>query len=160
MISRTYICRMPNSTGVPLDIAVQNAPGARNAPVGTGGAAASAANGAYYELRNRVIRFPVLAAAGAAGGFVARARLGWRLSLYRYGATTLVPGVLLSASIINSLSSTEGGGPIIAPAALADPGYGPTIRLINDDTLIQGIVIVHFGIFENKDEDRDPSGSV
>lgn len=157
MISRTYVCLLPNSAGVNLDIAVETAPGTSAAPVGTGGVAASAAAGAYYELRGRPIRFPVRA---GTPGFVARARLGWRLSIYKYGASALaLPGVLLSASIVNTLDSTD--NPVTMNLTnLADPGYGPTIRLLNVDGQEGTFYIVHFDLMEAKDEDRSPTGAV
>lgn len=164
MIARTYVCLLPNNGAVNLDIAVQNAPGTVAAPVGTGGAAASAANGAYYELRGRPIRFEQLAltSAGAANAnFVRRANLGWMLSPYVYGgaAITEAPVILLSNSIVQSLLSTEAGGPIVNPATLADPGYGPTLRVVNHASLVGRYVMVHFNIFEAKDDDRDPTGA-
>lgn len=159
MINRTYICRMPNVAGgsVNLDIAVQNAPGTRSAPVGSGGVAAAAAVGAYYEWRGRPLRFPNPSTPAAS--FVPRARLGWNVSVYQYGAVQAnSPGVILSASIISSLVSTEGGGPIISPTLLADPAYGPTIRLINAAALADLIYIVHFNIMEQDDEDGARGG--
>lgn len=165
MISRTYICRMPNVSGgsVNLDIAVRNAPGSKSAPVGTGGVVASAANGAYYEWRGRQITFPTPAflPGGAVNpASVPRARLGWRLSIYRYGGVaTDIPSVLLSQSIVGSLDSTETGGPIIDPLNLLDPAYGPVIRLGNAAVFDSQIFVVHFDLEEPKDEDRDPNGT-
>jgi hypothetical protein len=165
MISRTYICRLPDNGAVNLDIAVRNTPGTRAAPVGTGGVVASAANGAYYELRGRAIRFEQLAltpAATANPAFTRRANLGWRIAAYIYGgaAVTESPVFLLSNSIVQALASTEVGGPIIAPATLADPAYGPTLRVVNHANLVARIFIVHFDIMEQKDDDRSPAGSV
>lgn len=163
MINRTFICRLPNAGGVNLDIAVQNAPGSRSAPVGSGGSAASAVNGAYYELRGRSMRFPQPALVGGAPNpaFVPRANLGWSLSCYVWGELTAeVPGIILSSSIVNTLASTESGGPIINPPSLPDPSYGPTIRVLNNANTINRIAIVHFSIFENKDEDRDTSSAI
>lgn len=163
MLSRTYICLLPNNGAVNLDIALENAPGAVGAPVGTGGVAASAANGAYYELRARPIVFPVKALVGGVANpaFVRRANLGWMLSMHVYGgaALTEAPVYLLSNSVVQSLLSTE-GGPIVNPATLADPGYGPTLRIVNHANLAGRYVIVNFAIFEAKDDDRDPSGAV
>lgn len=170
MISRTYIGRMSNVEATSLDIAVQNFPGTQAAPIAGGtnkAAVPSAATGAYYELRGRPIRFEQLALVGGAANpaFVRRARLGWRISTYIYGTTStlLMPSTVLSASIVNSLDSTEAGGPIIATSALPDPVYGPTIRLVNSAALAAfgaAIVVVHFDILEPKDEDRDPNGSI
>ena len=163
MISRTYICLLPNQGGVDLDIALQNAPGTQAAPVGTGGVAASAANGAYYELRGRPVRFEQLAlltGGGANPAFVRRARLGWRIAAYIWNSSVArSPSFLLSNSVVQSLVSTE-GGTIVNPSTLADPGYGPTLRIINHADLATKYLFVHFDIMEAKDDDRDPNGSV
>jgi hypothetical protein len=158
MISRTYICMMPDSPGVNLDIAVRNAPGTRAAPVGSGGVAASAAAGAYYEWRGRPIVFPNPSTPAAS--FVPRARLGWRIAVNRYGLllAVTVPPILLSDSIVDSLLDSTDAGGIINAVNLVDPSYGPTIRLLNDGAFITRIFAVHFDILEPTDEDRDPNG--
>jgi len=162
MISRTYIVMMPNSPGTNLDIAVRNAPGTQAAPVGTQGLVASAANGAYYEWRGRPMTFPnasLLASGAANPAFVPRGRLGWRVAINRYGVlgAITVPPIVLSKSIVNSLDSTD-LALIINATDLADPAYGPTIRLLNDGSFLSQIFSVHFDIMEPTDEDRDPNG--
>lgn len=161
MISRTYICRMPDVSGgsVNLDIAVRNAPGTRSAPVGTGGISLPlSSTGVYYEWRGRPLVFPNPATLNGAANaaFVPRARLNWRASIYRYqnSIATDLPSIVLSQSIVNNLDAGLG----LDPPNFVDPSYGPTIRLINAAVLSEQIFVVHFDIMETTDEDRDPNG--
>lgn len=150
MIVRTYVVKMPEQTPTnPVDILVQNNPGSQSAPVVTG------TDGAYYEMLGRTFRIPVLAAAGAAGGFVPPTRLGFSLSItpIRAGEQSGgVPGAQLSASLA-SLSSTD-AGPTISIPAFADPTGGPSIRLIGGADTAGKFFLVSFFVAEAKDVDR------
>ena len=153
MISRTYVVLMPASSATtPLDILVQNSPGTQAVPIVAGG------DGAYYELRGRALRIPVLAAAGAAGGFVPRLRLGFSVAVVRINSAivTDLPGVKLSASLI-SLASTD-SGPTIAVPAFPDPNGLPAIRLTGGAGTSGGFFLVSLRLNEAKDEDREGTG--
>jgi hypothetical protein len=149
MISRTYVVQMPGGgeAGHQLDILVQDDPGTQSDPV-------VLSSGAYYEVRGRALRIPVLAAAGASAGFVPRLQLGFSISVTPIGDTvTSIPAVQLSASLA-SLASTD-TGPTIAIPAFADPNGQPAIRLTSDTDSDAGFFVVSLLISEQKDEDRD-----
>lgn len=148
MITRTYIVQMPVETPTaPLDILVVSAPGAPSAPALPG-------DGKYYEWRGRPLRIPVLAAGGAAGGFVPRCALGFIATISPIAAavSAKLPGVQLSASL-GSLASTDSGPSINIPT-LADPGGKPAIRLVGDNTTAGLFYVVTLVCPEAKDEDR------
>jgi len=172
MINRTYICKLDSSIAT-LDIMVRDLAGTQALPVASA-AAYGAANvtaapadwialcltGAYYEVRGRTLRLEQLAAAGAAAGFVPRTRLGWDISVYPIvhaalnGNSGLLPTIGLSAS----LAAEFGDAAVITePTVFPDPTYGPVIRLITTDDLIEQdrprICVVHLSLPERKDED-------
>lgn len=154
MISRTYVVQMPSgeSPATPLDILVQSDPGTTDAPVVAGG------TGAYYELRGRPLRIPVLAAQGQSAGFVPRLNLGFSLSLIPLSVAVggpALPGVQLSASLA-SLASVDGTIPI---PAFADPGGEPVIRLTGSADTLGLFFLLALQVAEGKDEDRSGQAS-
>jgi hypothetical protein len=157
--NRTYIVKLPG-TGA-IDIMPEGPVGSRSAPVqaedGTAPPAGwNGGDGAYYEWRGRTLRFEKRAAVGAAGGFVPRLRLGWNLSLYRFQAAVAAsyrtPGVIVSQSLIDTIA-----GGLIANTTIADPSYGPVIRLTTSAELADQIWVVHFSVAAEQDEDRAPA---
>jgi len=152
MITRTYIVQMPlEGPTTPLDILVESAPGSQDDPVLPG-------DGKYYEWRGRPLRFPVLAAAGAAGGFVPRLRLGFLVTITPIAAAiqTDLPGVQLSESLAE-LASTDSGPSINIPT-LADPSGEAAIRLIGGVATAGLFYVVTLMCPEAKDEDRSNTG--
>lgn len=150
MISRTYVVQMPDGEGEasPLDILVLNDPGTVDDP------ALGASGGAYYELRGRPLRIPVLAAAGQANGFVPRLTLGFSIAVtpISTAAVAAFPGVQLSASLID-LASTD-SGPTIAVPAFPDPAGQPAIRLTGSAGTAGLVFTVCLLVSEATDEDR------
>lgn len=163
MIHREYIVKMPTTAPTtPLDIIVQGYPGSQDAPISVAGGTTpvgwSGSDGAYYELRGRPLRLPVLAAAGQMGGFVPRLNLGFTLSILpvKTAIVTDIPGVQLSQTL-DSLASTD-IGPTINIPVLADPAYGPVIRLTGGAATAGTYWILHLLVMEAKDEDRSATG--
>lgn len=153
MITRTYVVQMPNDD-TPLDILVESAPGSQDAPVVISGGD----DGSYYEWRGRPLRFPVLAAAGASGGFVPRLRLGFTVTVTPISPFICdsLPGVQLSESLA-SLASTDSGPSINIPT-LADPSGEAVIRLVGGDDTQALFFTVTLMCPEAKDEDRSNTG--
>jgi hypothetical protein len=152
MLHRTYLVRMP-SQGTLLDIVVEGPVGSPSAPVGVGAGFTApppgwiGGDGVYFEWRGRPLRLPVRF---GSNGFVPRLRLGWRLSIQLLSAIE-EPRVTMSQTLI---------GTLLAPFAaftLADPAYGPVIRLANPNEEAS-VFFVHFGVSEDKDGDREPHG--
>ena len=184
MIHRTYVVNFPGAQRaqpVFVDICVRATMGTRPLPVadpatyGAGnvtpppaGWVAVCGGAAYYELRGRTISFERLFAAGAAGGFTERARLGFHLSLTPYGDWTAFvayspPCVQLSQSLLAALGGDVGTA--IPATNLADPVYGiaqPVIRVFvprnGAAAHAVGPMLVNFSIAERKDEDFSPAG--
>ena len=152
MIARTYYVVMPTSGGnVALDIIVEGFPGSQDDPIDIGNAPAgwNGGNGSYYEIRSRPIRLPVQV---GDAGFVPRLNLGWLISVTPIGtaAALALPGVQLSESLQASLNATP----------LADPSYGPVIRLAGTSAAVGGMALtVQLLIMGAKDEDRTDSGT-
>lgn len=183
MIRRTYIVGLnPLLQGFPnLDIVVA-VPGARTAPVldpvtwagqpftppPANWAAACGANW-YYEQRGRALR---LEAVAGAAGFVPRFNLGVHLSIVALQAAdgsaddnNLLPTLTPSASLMPApLAAANAALGAAYVNALADPSYGPIIRIWNDAALFEGreaqamIYMVNLRISENKDEDFNTLG--
>lgn len=146
MLSRTYVVVMAPVDGgdptAPVDILVQNDPGSVDARVTT-------ADGAiYYEWRGRPIRFETVAADGAAGGFVPRARLGCQISVTCLGAgnPAAVPAVKLSASLSSVVDDVFG-------APFADPNGMPAIRLASATNIASIAYLVSLQIPDAKDDE-------
>lgn len=179
MINRTYVVKTPStgrSSSGYVDICVQSNVGSRSLPVadpinyGAGnvtappsGWVAVCGDAAYYEIRGRELRLEHLAAAGVAGGFTPRTNLGFRLAITPYG-TTAVQTITASATLSTSLLTQVGGdtGNVIASITLADPSYGPVIRIYapqNGGGLLTRTLLVHFDIMERKDDDYCNVGS-
>ena len=180
MLSRTYIVKIAGTALqvpiAPCDIMVEGVVGTQALPVGNSafyGAAnvtaapadwiAACGSNAYYEIRGRTLRIEKRAAVLAAGGFVPRFNLGWKLSVHPLIAVgpdacnLLLPIVSLSASLIG----TPGNAVVMPePSTFDDPAYGPCIR-INANTspgafgvdTTPRIYAVHLNVFERKDED-------
>lgn len=162
MINRQYVVKMPSSPTMPLDITLRGPVGSATAPVCTGTTRTDppagwvGGDGAFYEWRARPVPFPVTASQAAAG-FVPRGRLGVSVGMVEIAtaATGSLPAVLLSQSIVNTLDAGNG---VINPVDLADPAYGPVIRLGNSTNTVNKTLLVSVSFFEAKDEDRDPTG--
>jgi hypothetical protein len=170
MIHREYVVQFINvgsSYFPPCDIMVEvpglqskpvasaSAYGAGNVtPASTDWATACGAN-AYYELRGRPLRVPVKS---GAVGFTPRFQLGYHIStvpIHRTGEDAAIitfPRVALSAS----LAATPGDANVIQNVpALADPTYGPIIRLSvpSGDSSAAKLYLVSLDVFEDTDED-------
>lgn len=152
MIARTYYVVMPTAESgtVALDIVLEAYPGSQGAPIAAGNAPAgwNGGNGSYYEIRSRPVRLPVKS---GDDGFVPRFRLGWTYSASRVGtADGAVPGVQFSETLQAALNSTP----------LADPTYGPVIRLSGLQANVGGgAFVVQLEIMQAKDEDRTDTGT-
>lgn len=186
MINRTYVVKVPTARQGPpppsLDICVNWPTGSAAAPVcdpatyplafttPPAGWVAANGTGAYYEIRGRTIPLERLAAVGAAGGFTPRCNLGYLLSIYPAMAydvenaadptiTYNMPNVLLSASLRAALGGDANAPAAIPQVALADPAYGPVIRIYQADAAMYMVTyMVHFSIFERQDEDFSATG--
>lgn len=167
MIHRAYIAKLGTNDATDLEIIVTN-PGLRSAPFGgLNNAAGSATIGAYFEIRDRPIRVPVLV---GQTGFVPRCALGFHLTMQRLDAEQApnadIQILQLSESLVgprpSSLLSSTDAVPLIPDTltAVVDPTAGPCIRLNNHSTLAGHIFLVNFSIFEAKDEDYNPDGSM
>lgn len=146
MIARTYYVTMPAAVGeaAPGDIdIVLELPGTQANPVDSTNAPAGwvGDTGSYYEIRGRVVRLPVVV---GDAGFVPRLNLGWSISVATYNDVGAAPAYALSASLQASLNA----------APLADPAYGPVLRLIGRVDTAELQVVVNLLIMEAKDEDR------
>jgi hypothetical protein len=186
MIKRTYVVSFPGTQRTSpnfIDICVRATMGTRALPVAnpvTYGAAnvttpplnwtAVCGDAAYYELRGRTLSVEHLFAAGAAGGFVERAHLGFDLIVTPYGDWSAVQGLSPpSAQLSQSLLAAVGGdvGGAVPATNLADPTYGvsqPVIRVftprIGPAPILGLNVLVHLNIAERKDEDFSGVGGV
>lgn len=155
MIHRNYIVLMPSDAGVnaALDICLQGPVGTQSAPVSAavGGTPPPAgwnggADGAFYEWRGLPIRFETLF---GSTGFSPRARLGFNLSIAGINDAD-IPIANLSRSVIGSYD----GGTIIPTTEVADPSYGPVLRLTNTAATQGKVYQVSLTIYEPKDEDK------
>jgi hypothetical protein len=186
MIKRIYIVSFPGTqrtTPNYVDICVRATMGTRALPIAnpvTYGAAnvtappanwaAACGDAAYYELRGRTLSIEHLFAAGAAGGFSERARLGFDLIVTPYGDWSSVQGLSPpSAQLSQSLLAAVGGdvGGAVPATNLADPTYGvvqSVIRIftprVGQTPILGKLVLVHFNIAERKDEDFSSVGGV
>jgi hypothetical protein len=175
MINRTYIVKTPSARALFTDICLRSPMGTRLAPVADtatypgstpppAGWVAACDDGAYYEVRGRPLRFEHLFAEGAVGGFTSRFNLGFHLSIVPYGVSagvaSAITGVLPSQSLLAAVGGDVDGA--IAASNLADPAYGPVIRVYNP-TFSQGQVsalyVVSLSIAERKDDDFSNIGS-
>lgn len=182
MINRTYMVFLPQgpeSTFPPLDIVV-SVPGTKTAPVADSGVFYPGAtvtapppgwvtanlNGFYYELRGRAVRLEHVV---GESGFTPRTNLGFHIAIAPWtdGGSSLVSGyggLLPSVILSNSLSAAGDNALGGAARTLADPSYGPVIRIGNDAALHPGdritpLWVVSLGIAERKDDDYDNIGS-
>lgn len=166
MIHRTYFVQMPSDAGnMPnLDILLRGPVGSESAPVRltpAGGTAPPAgwgvftnanSDGQFFEWRSRPIRFETEA---GDTGFVPRARLGWSVVASptdeNDAGCLSTPIYILSQSLVGTLASPWDA------VQIADPTYGPVLRLLNTPDLQGGIFVVNLILPEAKDEDRNPS---
>lgn len=109
--------------------------------------ASAVADGKFFEIRGRAL--PPQAYFGATG-FAPTFRLGWNLTIQAVttGSTRLVPihrfsNTLISGVLGNTVMTT-----------LADPAYGPVIRLFNHADLQSSWFIMHLNIFDQHDESQ------
>lgn len=167
MIFRTYFVVMPTNPGsMPnLDIVLRGPMGTMATPMSIANANGPAGwqvfgavngDGQVAEWRGRPVPIDVLFAAGAAGGFVARFRLGWMLSALPADSSS--DGCLVAPTIIYSASLL---GTVAAPfnlTQIADPAYGPVIRLLNSPDISGRPFIVQLGVAQARDDDRDDTG--
>jgi hypothetical protein len=153
MIQRTYAVQMPSvdRTTSDMDIMPFGPVGTQAVPMDENNALAPAAwevactDGKFFEIRGRAL--PPQALYGTAG-FAATLRLGWNLTIQAVtpGSTRFVPihrfsNTLISGVLGNTVMTT-----------LADPSYGPVIRLFNHADLAGSWFIVHLNIFDQRDE--------
>lgn len=159
--SLDIIVGLPGSATAPVAVAASY-PGATVTPAPAGWLGGP--NGAYYEMRGRSLPFEKFS---GQTGFVPRTRLGIRLSIMALqnvnssgDCSNLLPMLGLSAS----LAPAPGvGAPLVFgtnyAAALADPNYGPVIRVYDTADLAPdfgadpALYLVSLGIAEAKDED-------
>jgi hypothetical protein len=181
MINRGYIVQLDTGLMFPpnLDIIV-SLPGSATAPVASAAlypmsgvtpapVGWSCGAGAYYEVRSRAIPFEKFA---GQPGFTPRTRLGYYLSIVALQnsidsglCSNLLPMLSLSASLANAPGAGNASvfGPTYA-TVLADPSYGPVIRVHNSALLDDGtnnvpaLYYVTFAIAEAKNEDFTPFG--
>jgi hypothetical protein len=154
MITRTYVVKMPEEVATtPLYILVTDDPGSQDAPVVAG------TDGAYYEIRGRPLRIPVLASEGPSEGFVPRCRLGFLVSVTAFNTSSpvVMPRAQLSESLTQNLSSTD-SGPTISVPTLADPSGSPAILMLGSTGTEGGVYLVTLMCPEAKDEDRSNTG--
>lgn len=169
MIHRTYIVLCPTGEGPgPIDIIVEGPVGfstvnglvvptppgqkptiavkSTNAPVGWLGT-----GGAYYELLAKTLRIEqrALINGSANPAFTPRFRLGWNLSVQTLASADSLPVVSLSQSLVNNLGTADSA---IVIATLADPAYGPVIR-IQPASLGGQTLAVHLSVYGQEDED-------
>lgn len=152
MITRTYVVRMPGeeSPTTPVDILVENDPGAQDAPVG------DETTGAYYEQLGRPLSIPN--PASNASSYIPRLRLGFVLSLTPIAgaALTAIPSVQLSESLAQ-LASTD-AGPTIDVPSFPDPSDQPAIRLTGSAATQGRYFVLSLSIVEPADTDRSGTG--
>ena len=140
-----------------MDVCLEGPVGTRPLPV-SGGATGTAppngwlgGNGAYYEWRNRVVRFEKTQ---GEDGFVPRGRMGFGVAITRLDdAGNDVPRVRLSTSAVGTMAA----GVVFSPPANADPTYGPVARVVNDANVQGGQFVLTVTFYEQKDEERNPT---
>jgi hypothetical protein len=183
MINRGYVVMLDTTSirqsALDLDIVV-GLPGSPTAPVAAlaeypaagvtpAPAGWSGGKGAYYEVRSRAIPFEKFS---GQTGFTPRTRLGCYLSivaLQNSVDSALCSNLLPMLSLSASLGNAPGAGNAAVFGAtyatvLADPSYGPVIRVHNSLLLDNGtnnvptLYYVTFAIAEAKNEDFTPFG--
>jgi hypothetical protein len=168
MIHRTYFIVMPSNPSsmtfldiLPRLVGTMAAPmriaaGGTTPPAGWQVFGATNGDGQVAEWRGRPINFEALASAGAAGGFNPRFALGWNLGLYPADSAgdgcASQPNHQLSASLVGTLAAP------FNVTQIADPTYGPAIRLMNNADVAGRAFIVHLQVMQAKDEDRAETG--
>jgi hypothetical protein len=159
MIQRTYVVTMPSDAevGTGLDIVVQGPTGSANAPVaGAGYGLAKTAppagwlgepDGRFYEWRSRTMRLETLF---GATGFVPRTNLGVGVSIAALGTSGDVPGFVFARSFAVTGSVS---------LSVADPTYGPVLRIINSANVQGRSFLVTLTLPEPQDEDSAPAAA-
>lgn len=167
MIFRTYFVLMPsNPASMPnLDIVLRGPMGTLGTPMSIANANGPAGwqvfgavngDGQVGEVLGREVPIAVLAAAGAAGGFVPRLRRGWQFSALAANSASdgciVPPTVVYSATLLGTVAAPFAG------VQIADPAYGPVIRLINAADIAGQVFICHLGVAQPRDDDRSHTG--
>lgn len=166
MIHRQYFVLMPSNASsmtsidiLPRQVGTMAAPmriaaGGTAPPAGWGVFGAVNADGQVAELRGRPINFETVAADAA---FNPRFGLGFSLSIMPAdsGSDGCVtpPTYQLSASLLGTLAAP------FNVAQIADPAYGPAIRLLNNPDVQGRVFIVTLSVAEPRDDDRSQTGS-
>ena len=160
MIQRTYAVRMSsNDSGrgiyPDLDIMPFGPVGTKAAPVAWGncpvGWDTACGDGIYFEIRGRAV--PPIPLYGAAN-FRPLVRMGWNLTIHGSGIddsgdianTRMVPLYGFSNTIISGVLGAN------VMKVFVDPSYGPVIRLVNNVGTTERHFIVHFNIFDEREE--------
>lgn len=166
MIHRTYIVMFPTPAfgSSTLDI-VLSLPGSKGAPVSVNGSLVppitrtapppgwNGVDGAYYEWRGLPIDVDSLF---GASDFTPAGRLGWKIAVEAINTSSI--GQAPEANPTQSITGTIGGNGGMPDVTIADPPYGPSIRLSSGDASIgQTVWAVHFDLHDAKDEDRSPN---
>lgn len=167
MIFRTYFVVMPTNSGTMpnLDIPLRGPMGTlalplsianANGPTGWQVFGAVNGDGSVGEVLGRAVPIAVLAAAGAAAGFVPRFRRGWQFSALAANSASdgciVPPTVVYSATLLGTVAAP------FASAQIADPAYGPVIRLLNAPDIAGQTFICHLGVAQARDDDRQSTG--
>lgn len=105
------------------------------------------ADGRYFEWRGRALRLESLF---GGSNFVPRLRLSFGISVI--GNSEVLPIIKPSASLVGTLPAAFAG------LTLADPAYGPVLRLTNTVNTASNLYVVSFQLSEVKDEPHSPAG--
>lgn len=147
-INRTYLVAL-NTDANSLDIVVDGPVGTAAAPVNNGTAAPAGwvgSDGQYYELQGRTL--PVPTRFGDAD-FVPRLALGWNVSVQPVNEAVTGTEPPMAVRFSRSLVGVLAGA--FAVNNLADPAYGPVLRLEYPNSWRNQVVIVTLTVFEAKD---------
>lgn len=127
-------------------------------------------DGWYYEWRGRPIRFEQRARLPNGSpnpAFVPRLRLGWKAVIMGLGeepdepepADDLIWNVSASESLVGEITIYDPAG-MATPVTFPDPPYGPVLRVFSQTgqgVQQSGLFVLHMDIFEQRDEDRNPT---
>jgi hypothetical protein len=157
---------MPTDPDVGVNILVEGpfaaAVGAPSAPTLVG------VDGFYAEWRNRPLRIPqkaLLPSLSPNPAFAPFLRLGFHLSVVQAVAITppVEPTILLSRSLVGPVLISAAGGTTDGDSSFTDFGstqQQPRIAVLNSPLAATRFFRIYFSVCEDKDEDRDPTGSI